>query len=51
MKVHFTRESRTTKYYRGYRKFDFDYFSSGLSCQLNSTFCFIKKNEDCEEIY
>ena len=27
MKLHFTRESPTTKYYRDYRKFDIDYFS------------------------
>ena len=43
MKLHFTRESLKTKYYRDHRKFDFDYFSSGLSRQLDSTFCFIKE--------
>ena len=31
MKLHFTRESPTAKYYRDYRKFDIDYFSSELS--------------------
>ena len=31
MKLHFTRESPKTKYYRDYRKFDIDYFSSELS--------------------
>ena len=31
MKLHFTRESPKTKYYWDYRKFNFDYFSSGLS--------------------
>ena len=35
MKLHFTRESPKTKYYRDYRTFDIDYFSSELSRQLN----------------
>ena len=34
-----------------YRKFDIYYFSSELSRQLNSTFSFIKENENCEELY
>ena len=46
-----TRESSKTKYYRDYRKFDTDYFSSELSRQLDSTFCSIKENEDCEELF
>ena len=50
MKLHFTRESPKTKYYRDYRKFDIDYFSSELSRQLNSVFCSIKENVDCEEL-
>ena len=49
MKLHFTRESPKTKYYRDYRKFDIDYFSYKLSCQLNLVFCFIKGNVDYEE--
>ena len=49
MKLHFTRESPKTKYYRDYRKFDIDYFSSELSRQLDSVFCSIKENVDCEE--
>ena len=44
------RESPKTKYYRDYRKFDIDYFSSELSRQLNSVFCSIKKNVDYEEL-
>ena len=31
MKLHFTGGSPKTKYYRDYRKFDIDYFSSELS--------------------
>ena len=50
MKLHFTRESSKIKYYRDNRKFDIDYFSSGLSRQLDSTFCSFKKNEDCKEL-
>ena len=50
MKLHFTRESPKTKYYRDYRKFDIDYFSSELSRQLNSVFCSIKENVDYEEL-
>ena len=50
MKLHFKRESPKTKYYRDYRKFDIDYFSSELSCQLDSTFSSFKGNEDCEEL-
>ena len=50
MKLHFTRESPKTKYYRDYRKFDIDYFSSELSRQLNSVFCSIKENVDNEEL-
>ena len=38
-----TVESPKTKYYRDYRKFDIDYFSSELSRQLDSTFCSIKR--------
>ena len=45
MKLHFTRESPQTKY-RDYRKFDIDY-----SLQLDLTFCSIKENEDCEELF
>ena len=33
MKLHITRESPKTKYYRDYRKFEIDYFSSELSRQ------------------
>ena len=36
MKLHFTRESPKTKYYRDYRKFDIDYFSSELSHQIQT---------------
>ena len=50
MKLHFTRESSNTKYYRDYCKFDIDYFSSELSRQLDSTFSSFKENEDCEEL-
>ena len=50
MKLHFTKESPKTKYYRDYRKFDIDYFSSELSRQLNSVFCSIKENVDYEEL-
>ena len=50
MKLHFTRESPKIKYYRNYRKFDIDYFSSELSRQLDSTFSSFKENEDCEEL-
>ena len=50
MKLHFTRESSNTKYYRDYCKFDIDYFSSELSRQLDSTFSSFKANEDCEEL-
>ena len=49
MKLHFTKESPKTKYYRDYRKFDIDYFSSELSRQLDSIFCSIKENADYEE--
>ena len=48
MKLHFTREGPKTKYYGDYRKFDIDYFSSGLSPQLNSVFCSIIENVDYE---
>ena len=48
-KLYFTKESPKTKYYGGYRKFDIDYFSSELSRQLDSTLCFIKKNEAFKE--
>ena len=51
MKFHFTKESPKTQYYRGYRKLDIDYFSSEFSCQLDSTFCSIKENDDCEGLY
>ena len=50
MKLHFTRESPKTKYYRDYRKVDIDFFSSGLSHQLDSTFCSFKENEGCKEL-
>ena len=50
MKLHFARESSKIKYYRDYRKFDIDYFSSELSRQLDSTFSSFKENEDCEEL-
>ena len=45
MKLHFTKESPKTKYYQDYSKFDINYFSSDLSCQLDSTFCLFKENE------
>ena len=48
MKLHFTRDSPQTKYYRDYRKFDIDYFSSELSRQLDSVFCSVKENADYE---
>ena len=48
MKLHFTRESSKTKYYRDYLKFDIDYFSSELSRQIDSIFSSIKQNKDCE---
>ena len=48
-KLYFTKESPKTKYHGGYRKFDIDYFSSELSRQLDSTLCFIKKNEAFKE--
>ena len=50
MKLHFTRESPKTKYYRDYRKFDIDYFSSELSRQLNSVFSSVKENVDYEDL-
>ena len=50
VKVHFIRGSPKPKYYLDYRKFNF-YFSSGLSRQLDSTFCFIKENENYKELY
>ena len=50
MKLYFTRESPKTKCYRDYRKCDIEYFSSELSCRLDSTFCSFKENEDCEEL-
>ena len=43
MKLHFTKESPKTKYYRDCRKFDIDYFSSELSSQIASTFVLLKK--------
>ena len=48
-KLQFTRESPKTSYYRDYHKFDINYFSSELSCQLDSTFGYFKDIEDCEE--
>ena len=52
MKHHFTRESPLkTSYYRDFRKFDIDYVSSELSRQLHSTFCSVKENESCKELY
>ena len=50
MKLPFTRESPKRKYYRDYRKFDIDYFSSELSGQLDSVFCSIKEKVDYEEL-
>ena len=50
MKLHFTRESLKTKYYRDYRKFDIDYSSSELSRQLDSVFSSIKENVEDEEL-
>ena len=50
MKLHFTRKSPKTKYYRDYHKFDIDHCSSELSHQLDSTFCSFKENKDCEEL-
>ena len=50
IKLHFTRESSKTKYYRDNRKFDIDYFSSELSRQLDSNFCCFKEMEDCGEL-
>ena len=46
---HFTRESPKTKYYRDYRKYDVDYFSSELTRQLDSVLCSITENVDYEE--
>ena len=51
MRLHFTRENPKTKYYRDYRKFDIDQFNSELCRQLDSTFCSINENEDCEVLY
>ena len=50
MKLHFTRESPKTKYYRDCGKLDVDYFSSELPCQLDSIFCFFKEIDDCNEL-
>ena len=50
MKLHFTKESPKTKYYRDYRKFHIDYFSFELSRQLDSTFYSIKENKECGEL-
>ena len=50
IKLNFTNESPKIKYYRDYRKFDIDYFSSELSRKLDSTFSSFKENEDCEEL-
>ena len=46
---HFTRESPKTNYYRDYRKYDVDYFSSELTRQLDSVLCSITENVDYEE--
>ena len=51
MKHHFRRASPKTSYYRDYRKFGIDYVWSELSRQLDSTFCSVKENEDCEELF
>ena len=51
MNLHFSREIFETRYYRDYSKSNIDYFSSELFCQLNSTFCSVKKNEGCEELH
>ena len=50
MKLYFTGQSPKTKYYRDYRKFDIDYFSSELSRRLNSVFCSFKENVEYEEL-
>ena len=50
MKLQFTWESPKTKHYQDYHKFDFNYFSSELSRQLDSTFYSIKENEDCKKL-
>ena len=50
-KLHFTRESHKTEYYLDYCKFNIDYFSSELSRQLDSPFCSIKENIDCEQFF
>ena len=50
MKFICTRESPKRKYYLEYHEFDIDFFSSELSHQLDSTFCSIKENIDCEEL-
>ena len=49
IKLHFTRKSSKTKYYRDGHKCDIDYFSSELSCQFYSTFCSIKENEELNQ--
>ena len=49
MKLHFTKVIPKTKYYRDHRKFDINYFSFVLSCQLDSNFSSFKENEDYEE--
>ena len=51
MKHHFRRASPKPSYYRDYRKFGIDYVWSELSRQLDSTFCSVKENEDCEELF
>ena len=52
IKHHFTRESPLkTSYYRDFRKLDIDYVSSELFRQLHSTFCSVKENEGCKELY
>ena len=51
MKFNCKRESPKTKYYLECHEFDIDFFSSEVSHQLDSTFCSIKENIDCEELY
>ena len=49
-RLHFKRESYKTRYYRDYREFNIDYFSSKFSQKLDSTVCFVKGNEYCENL-
>ena len=51
MKLYFKRVDPKAKYYGDYSKFHIDYFRSVLYRQLDSTFCCIKENDNCEEPY